>query len=161
MKDLRGAIDWTSGYAAMKKDAEIQPFNDNNPVDPQGSVKEGRGALDDWLSLGYVSADRNTRCVSRTAEYSLNDFALSQVAAGVKPEEQSVYLNRSAGWQLSWDHDAISRNFTGFLTPRYANGTFNESYDLTLCGDCNWADVSYEATPFVKCHIHEKLARHR
>lgn len=145
----------------MKKDAEILPFNDNNPIGPQGSVKEGRGALDDWLSLGYVSADRNTRCLSRTAEYFLNDFALSQVAAGVKLEEQSMYLNRSAGWQLSWDHDAISRNFTGFLAPRYANGTFNESYDLTQCGDCDWADVSYEATPFGELCGRKKAARPR
>lgn len=123
----------------MKKDAEIRPFYDFNPVDSLGSVKEGRGALDDWLSLGFVSCDRSTRCVSRTAEYSVNDFALSQVAAGERNEDSSVYLNRSSGWQLSWNHDASSRNFTGFLAPRYANGSFNSSYDLTQCGDCNWA----------------------
>jgi putative alpha-1,2-mannosidase len=34
------------------------------------------------IPLGYVSADRSTRAVSRTVEDALNDFALSQVARG-------------------------------------------------------------------------------
>lgn len=148
MKGLRGAINWTEGYAAVKKDAEVVPFYDINPVDSQGSLRHGRGALDDWIPLGYVSADRNTRCISKTVEYALNDFAVSQIAAGEAPGDQDLYLRRSAGWQLSWDHEAASRNFTGFIMPRYANGTFDKTYDITNCGDCNWSDESYEGTAF-------------
>lgn len=148
VKGLRGKINWTEGYAAVKKNAEILPSFDQNPVDPQGSLKEGRSALDDWIPLGYVSADRNTRAVSKTAEYSLNDFAVSQIAAGEAPEEQETYLQRSAGWQLSWDPSATSRNFTGFIMPRYANGSFHSTYKITNCGDCNWSDESYEGTAF-------------
>ncbi|KAF2734433.1 glycosyl hydrolase [Polyplosphaeria fusca] len=148
VKGLRGNINWTEGYAAVKKDAEVVPFFDQNPVDSQGSLKEGRSALDDWIPLGYVSADRNTRAVSKTAEYSFNDFAVSQIAAGEEPGDQGLYLRRSAGWQLSWDAEAESRNFTGFLMPRYANGTFHKTYDITDCGDCNWSDESYEGTAF-------------
>lgn len=148
VKGLRGGINWTEGYAAVKKDAEVQPFFDQNPVDAQGSLKQGRSALDDWIPLGYVSADRNTRAVSKTVEYSLNDFAVSQIAAGEEPGDQEMYLRRSAGWQLSWDHEASSRNFTGFVMPRYANGTFHKTYNITNCGDCNWSDESYEATAF-------------
>lgn len=150
IKGLRGAINWTTGYAAVKKDAEVLPFYDINPVDTQGSLKEGRGALDDWIPLGYVSADRNTRAVSKTVEYSLNDFAVSQIAKGEAPWEQDVYLKRSAGWQLSWDHEASARNFTGFVMPRYSNGTFHKTYNITNCGDCNWSDESYEGTAFGK-----------
>ncbi|KAF2649874.1 glycoside hydrolase family 92 protein [Lophiostoma macrostomum CBS 122681] len=148
VKGLRGAINWTEGYAAVKKDAEVIPFFDENPVDSQGSLKEGRSALDDWIPLGYVSADRNTRAVSKTVEYSLNDFAVSQIAAGEEPGDQNIYLRRSAGWQLSWDPEATSRNFSGFVMPRYANGTFHKTYNITNCGDCNWADESYEGTAF-------------
>ncbi|KAF2196787.1 hypothetical protein GQ43DRAFT_484658 [Delitschia confertaspora ATCC 74209] len=148
VKGLRGAINWTEGYAAVKKDAEVLPFYDINPVDPQGSLKEGRGALDDWVPLGYVSADRNTRCISKTVEYALNDFALSQIATGEAPGDRELYLRRSAGWQLSWDHQAVSRNFSGFIMPRYSNGTFEKTYDITNCGDCNWSDESYEGTAF-------------
>jgi putative alpha-1,2-mannosidase len=148
VKGLRGKINWTEGYAAVKKDAEFMPFFDQNPVDSQGSLKEGRSALDDWIPLGYVSADGNTRAVSKTVEYSLNDFAVSQIAAGEAPGDREKYLQRSAGWQLSWDPTATSRNFTGFVMPRYTNGTFDATYNITNCGDCNWADESYEGTAF-------------
>lgn len=148
MKGLRGSINWTDGYTAARTDAEVVPFFDQNPVDAQGSLKEGRGALDDWIPLGYVSADRNTRCISKTVEYALNDFALSQIAAGESPEEREKYLRRAAGWQLSWNPDAQSRNFTGFIAPRFANGTFDTEYDLGQCGTCNWGDYAYEGTPF-------------
>jgi putative alpha-1,2-mannosidase len=154
VKNLTGArpgksmINWTEGYAAAKKDADVVPFFDENPVDSQGSLKEGRSALDDWVPLGYVSADRNTRAVSKTVEYSLNDFAVAQIAAGEAPGDHDLYLRRSAGWQLSWDTEASSRNFTGFVMPRYANGTFHKTYNVTNCGDCNWSDESYEGTAF-------------
>ena len=150
VKGLTGMINWTEGYAAVKKDADVLPFFDENPVDMQGSLKEGRGALDDWIPLGYVSADRNTRAVSKTVEYSLNDFAVSQIAAGEAPGDRDLYLRRSAGWQLSWDPESSSRNFTGFVMPRYANGTFHKTYYITDCGSCNWDDESYEGTAFGK-----------
>lgn len=153
VKGLRGAINWTDGYAAMVKDAEVQPYNTFSPLDGTSSQKEGRGALFDWLPLGYVSADRTTRTVSRTVEYSANDFALAQVAMGEAPGDVDKYLKRSAGWQLIWSHDVKSTNttpiFTGFLAPRLANGTFNlTDYNPALCGGCEWSDISYEATPF-------------
>lgn len=133
----------------MKTDAEVVPYNTRDPLDLTASTKEGRGALTDWLELGYVSQDRNTRCISRTVEYSFNDFAISQVAAGEKPEDQEKYLRRSAGWQKLWNRDVESLNFTGFLAPKFSNGSFNNSgYDPLYCYGCNWADLSYEGTPW-------------
>ena len=149
VKGLQGAIDWTDGYAAMKTDAEVTPFNTFDETDTTASTKEGRGALDDWLKLGYVSQDQNTRCMSRTVEYSLNDFALSQVAAGEMPSEQEKYLNRSAGWQHIWNKDVESLNFTGFLAPRLSNGTFNiTGYDPRYCDGCEWDSWTYEGIPW-------------
>lgn len=153
VKGLRGAVNWTAGYAAMVKNAEVLPYNTFSLDDLTGSTKEGRGALYDWLEVGYISVDRSGRCISRTVEYSLNDFALSQVARGEAPSDVQKYLKRSAGWQYSWDHSVQSVNttpvFTGFMTPKYANGTFNStSYNPALCGECEWSAISYEATPF-------------
>ncbi|KAL4921840.1 glycosyl hydrolase family 92-domain-containing protein [Aspergillus aurantiobrunneus] len=149
VKGLRGAVNWTDGYAAMKTNAEVVPHNTHDPLDFSASTKEGRGALADWLELGYVSQDRNTRCISRTVEYSFNDFALSQVAAGEMPGEQDKYLRRSAGWQEIWNPEVESLNFTGFLAPKFSNGTFNNSgYDPLYCYGCNWRDYSYEAVPW-------------
>ncbi|KAL9074540.1 MAG: hypothetical protein Q9157_004355 [Trypethelium eluteriae] len=153
VKGLKGGINWTDGYAAMVKDAEVQPYNTFSYVDSTASVKEGRGALYDWIPLSYVSSDRSTRYVSRTVEYSLNDFALSQVARGEAPGDVQKYLNRSANWQNIWNHNVKSVNttpiFTGFLAPRISNGTWNiTDYNPALCGECEDTAISYEATPF-------------
>ncbi|KAI9706203.1 MAG: hypothetical protein M1820_004964 [Bogoriella megaspora] len=153
VKGLRGGINWTDGYAAMVKDAEVVPYNTFSYDDPTASVKEGRGALYDWIPLGYVSSDKSTRYVSRSVEYALNDFSLSQVAKGEAPGDVQKYLNRSANWQNIWNHDVKSVNttptFTGFLSPRLANGTWNiTDYNPALCGGCEWSAISYEATPF-------------
>ncbi|CAG8024975.1 unnamed protein product [Penicillium salamii] len=154
VKGLRGAINWTEGYAAMKKDAEVTPYNTFDPTDFSASTKEGRGALDDWKELGYVSQDRNTRCISRTVEYSLNDFAVSQVAAGEMPSDQEKYLNRSAGWQNIWNADVKSLGFSGFMAPRFSNGSFNNSgYDPLYCYGCEWEDYTYEGTPWGECGL--------
>ncbi|KAJ5111215.1 hypothetical protein N7532_001750 [Penicillium argentinense] len=149
VKGLRGSINWTEGYAAMVKDAEVTPYNTFDPTDFTASTKEGRGALDDWKELGYVSQDRNTRCISRTVEYSLNDFSLAQVAKGEKPGDVEKYLNRSAGWQNIWGENVQSLGFKGFLAPRLADGRFNDSgYDPLLCYGCEWSDYTYEAIPW-------------
>ncbi|KAK8058436.1 alpha-mannosidase [Apiospora phragmitis] len=163
-----GNINWTAGYAAMRQNAEVAPYNTFSPTDPTASVKEGRGALADWLRLGYVSADGNTRCLSRTVEYSLNDYALSVVAAGGEgaPGDAEKYLNRSAGWQRTWNHDVTSRGFNGFLAPRLGNGSWQNAtgYNPALCGGCEWSSITYEATPweysFTVPHDMQSLIEH-
>lgn len=144
-------INWTAGYQAMVKDAEVQPYNTFSPLDQTSSVKEGRGSLYDWIPLGYVSNDRSSRPVSKTVEYALNDYALSVVAAGEgTPADVEKYLNRSAGWQNLWNHDIQHASFTGFLAPKNSSGDWDspETYNPAVCGGCEWSDISYEAVPF-------------
>lgn len=149
IRGVRGAVNWTAGFQAMLKNAEVIPYTTYSNLDPKASVKEGRGALGDWINFGYVSGD-HTRCISRTVEYSLNDYALSVVAQGEGAAgDVEKYLNRSAGWQRSWNHNISSRGFSGFLTPRWSDGTWNATdYNPAQCGDCSWASITYEATPW-------------
>ncbi len=79
----------------MKTDAEVPPYNTWDAEDLTQSTKEGRGALSDWLSYGFITPNFG-RSISKTIEYSLNDFALSQVAKDVAPQDYDTYLNRSA-----------------------------------------------------------------
>lgn len=67
IKGVRGKIDWEDAFVAMTKNAEIVPDNNSDNRDPSGSTKEGRGALPDWLSLGYITT-AFTRSVSRAVE---------------------------------------------------------------------------------------------
>ena len=138
VKGVRGDVDWEDAFKAMKTDAEVVPPNNNDPIAPDSSTKEGRGALPDWLSLGYITP-RFSRAVSRAVEYAGNDFGLYQVASGLgKEEEAQKYLNRSRNWRNHWNPEQESLGFTGFIVPRYENGSFEEPYDPLQCGGCYW-----------------------
>ncbi|KJX99290.1 glycosyl hydrolase like protein [Zymoseptoria brevis] len=141
-------INWTAGYQAMVKNAEVTPYN-SWIIDMSNGISQGRGALPDWLELGYISSDRSTRAISRTVEYSLNDFSLSQVAKQVAPDDVEKYLKRSANWQNIWAHNFTHKGFTGFLAPRKSSGEFDTAtYNPAQCGGCSWTDITYEGTPF-------------
>ncbi|KAL4778594.1 glycosyl hydrolase family 92-domain-containing protein [Aspergillus varians] len=142
VKGVRGAIDWKDAYSAMRTDAEVTPPND--PVDsmaPDSSTKEGRGALPDWIELGYITP-RYSRAVSRAVEYAGNDFALYQVASGLGIHDDATkYLNRSRNWRNHWNPDQESLGFSGFVVPRNADG-FLETNPVTDAG--YWADPYYQ-----------------
>ncbi|KAG7152494.1 putative secreted glycosidase like protein [Verticillium longisporum] len=111
IKGVRGKVNWEDGFAAMVKNAEVTPDNNDDPRDPFGSTKEGRGALPDWLEHGYITP-KFTRSLTRAVEYSVNDFALHQVAVGLgKMEEAEIYLNRSRNWRNQWNPDLEALGF--------------------------------------------------
>ncbi|KAL2840796.1 glycosyl hydrolase family 92-domain-containing protein [Aspergillus pseudoustus] len=143
VKGVRGAVNWDDGYRAMVKDAEVTP--PNSPVDPMvpdSSTKEGRGALPDWLNLGYITP-RFSRAVSRAVEYACNDFGLYQVASGLGIEDDAQkYLNRSRNWRNHWNANQTSLGFSGFVVPRDTNG-FIATDPLHDSG--YWADPYYQA----------------
>ena len=148
------SINYTAAYQAALTDAEVTPPNNFDPEDLTASTKEGRGALPDWLSYGFITPNFS-RSVSKTVEYSLNDFAVSQLAAGLSSNslDAQKYLNRSAGWQYIWNTNITSLNYTGFLAPTYSNLTVqpneaNGSYTPLSCGECEWSAIAYEALPW-------------
>ncbi len=147
VKGVRGQVKWTDGYGAMVKDAEVTPVNGFDPQANDSSTREGRGALPDWEKYGYITP-RFSRAVSRAVEYAVNDFSLHQVARGLnRTADATKYLNRSAQWRNHWNPDQQSLGFSGFIVPRYANGSF-EPYDPLQCGGCYWSDPYYEALPW-------------
>lgn len=147
LKGLKDGIDWNTAYEAMVSDAEEQP--------PIWTV-EGRGGLESWKNLGYIPTDDFdpvgvglfTRSISRTVEYSYNDFCIAQVARDMnKTADAEKYLKRSGNWINMFDKDSRSKlnttgshdpadlvdsGFEGFLQPRYLNGTFGYQ-DPSIC----------------------------
>lgn len=144
VKGVRGQINWDDGYAAMVKDAEVTPVNSNpDPMAPDSSTKEGRGALPDWLQYGFVTSNFS-RAASRAVEYAYNDFSLYQVAKGLeKTNDTAKYLNRSRNWRNHWNPDLESIGFKGFIVPRDTSG-FLTTDPLTDSG--YWGDPYYEAS---------------
>ncbi|CAG8957363.1 hypothetical protein HYFRA_00010789 [Hymenoscyphus fraxineus] len=144
VKGVRGKVNWNDGYAAMVKDAEVAPPNPNpDPMAPDSSTKEGRGALPDWLEYGFITP-KYTRAASRAVEYAYNDFSLSQVANGLeKTDDAAKYFNRSRNWRNHWNPEQTALGFKGFVVPR------NETSFLPTdsLGDSGyWGDPYYEAT---------------
>ncbi|TQV99860.1 alpha-1,2-mannosidase [Cordyceps javanica] len=149
LKGLTDGIDWETGYEAVISDAEDEP--------PLWTV-EGRGGLHSWKTLGYIPTDDfdpygvgiYTRSISRTIEYSYNDFCIAEMARGMgKVHDAGKYLNRSGNWLNMFDPtsrsrlnltgsrdpaDLVDSGFQGFLQPRYLNGTFGYQ-DPAICTD--------------------------
>ncbi|CAI7579832.1 unnamed protein product [Penicillium bialowiezense] len=130
LKGLQGGIDWDAGYAAVQKDAEEEPYDWSS---------EGRGGLRSWKTLHYIPVEdfdydgfgTMTRSISRTLEYSYNDFAISQMATGLnKTGDADWYEQRSRNWLNLFKKDQTSflkgnaTGFTGFFQPKYLNGTW-------------------------------------
>ncbi|KAJ4372708.1 hypothetical protein N0V86_008072 [Didymella sp. IMI 355093] len=128
VKNLTG-IDWELAYSAILNDAENEPL--------EWSV-EGRGGLNSWKTLNYipyldfdpVGFGTNSRSISRTLEYSYNDYNLATLARGLGKETYPTYLSRATNWQTLFKPsqqsliNGTNTNFTGFFQPRYQNGTW-------------------------------------
>lgn len=153
-----GDIDWAEAYSGMVKNAEVLPRRNADSVAFDGATKEGRGALDDYWRLGYITRN-HSRSISRGLEYPQDDFAIWAVARGlgVSEEEQARYRDRAGWWQNQWnsvattsmalDGNGTNTTFTGFAGPRDADGNFNlTDYDPLACiPSCGWSDDIYEA----------------
>ena len=130
LKNISQGVDWQTAYEAMVSDAEAEPAN---------WAVEGRGGLHSWNNLKYIPADDFdpygvgpfTRSISRTSEYAYDDFCLAQVANGLGHQSDTEkYLARADYWKNLYNSDQTSfinqtdTGFTGFLQPRFLNGTF-------------------------------------
>jgi predicted alpha-1,2-mannosidase len=134
VKHLPG-IDWNEAYQAMRKDAEV------SPPDP---MREGRGGLDDWKKLGYVTIEGTDRPGSKQMEYAADDFEIAQVARGLgKQADYRKYLKRSGNWKNLWDSDFEAGGVKGFIRPRHRDGSWEK--DFTAIKEGSWnGDSFYE-----------------
>lgn len=115
-----GGVDYETAFQAMLKNAEVPP----GPCDQRFF---GRGNVDVFHRLGYMPADCE-RAGSRTVDYSVNDFAVSQVAARLgKQELAQTYARHSRNWRNAWQADKEQDGVKGFIMPRRRDGTFVEA----------------------------------
>ncbi|OAQ82266.1 alpha-1,2-mannosidase subfamily [Purpureocillium lilacinum] len=129
-KNLSTSIDWELALKAVINDAENEPLEWSY---------HGRGGLQSWRKLDYIpyldfdplGFGTNSRSVSRTLEYSYNDFCLATIAEGLgKTDTHKKYMKRSMNWQNVWKEDQTSvingsdTGFKGFFQPKYMNGTW-------------------------------------
>ncbi|KAK5133989.1 hypothetical protein LTR08_007109 [Meristemomyces frigidus] len=133
-----GGVDWQTAYEAVVKDAEVEPENWG---------VQGRGGLTSWKALHYVPTDDYdphgvglfTRSISRTVEYAYDDFCIAELAHGLgNAADADKYFGRAEYWRNMFNPaqtstiNGTSTNFTGFLQPRFLNGTFGHQ-DPIFC----------------------------
>jgi predicted alpha-1,2-mannosidase len=132
LKGLKG-IDWETAYAAEVHDAEVSPAD---------HFKEGRGGLEDWHKLGYVSIEGSDRSGSVHMEYAANDFEVALLAKGLgKTADYEKYLSRSANWKNLWDSSFSEAGFTGFIRPRHRDGSWLTPF--TAMDSCSWGGKTF------------------
>jgi predicted alpha-1,2-mannosidase len=132
IKGIKG-IDWKTALAAEIHDAEISP---------EDHFKEGRGGLDDWHKLGYVSVEGSDRPGSVDMEYAADDFEIALLAKGLGDETAyRKYLTRSAHWKNLWDPNFTDGGFTGFIRPRHSDGSWLEPF--TALDFCTWGGRTF------------------
>jgi predicted alpha-1,2-mannosidase len=134
LKGLKG-VDWKTALAAEIHDAEVSPAD---------HLKEGRGGLDDWHALGYVSIEGSDRPGSVDMEYAADDFEIALLAQGLgDTADYKKYLARSTNWKKLWDPDFSDGGFTGFIRPRHRDGSWLTPF--TAMDFCTWGgDTFYE-----------------
>jgi predicted alpha-1,2-mannosidase len=132
VKGLKG-IDWHTALAAEIHDAEASPAD---------HFKEGRGGLEDWHKLGYVSIEGSDRSGSVHMEYAADDFEIALLAKGLsKTAEYHKYLSRSANWKNLWDSNFSEGGFQGFIRPRHQDGSWLAPF--TAMDSCTWGGNTF------------------
>jgi predicted alpha-1,2-mannosidase len=83
------------------------------------------GALDDYISKGYVPDERSSSSVSMTLEYAYDDWCISQLAKKLGRDDlYSEFTSRSANWRNVFDASI------GYARPKLADGTFKHKFDV-------------------------------
>lgn len=118
VKGLEG-IDYNLALEAMLKDATVDPGDRHEA--------EGRGGLDEYLTLGYVPWGI-PRAGNRTVEYAYCDYAIALVAKGLGKEElHRHYLKQSENWKNLWRDGYEHAGARGFIMPRDRQGNWLDS----------------------------------
>ena len=139
VKGVEG-VDYEAGLQAMLKNAEVPPGGDER--------KEGRGGLNDYNTLGYVSA-ATERCLTRTLEYSNCDFAIATVANRLgKNDIADRYYRKASNWQNTWNDDIECLGHKGFAWPRERDGNFLDEDKYTVLTGGGWENPTYETFSF-------------
>ena len=119
---IKGVIDLTDeDYRILKKNADETPSSFEEYMDGKG-----RRSLTSYLKYGYIpledsvnEAYHKNEQVSRTLEYSYDDFALAQIAKKMnKDDDYNYYMKRSQNYRNVFD--PAFNNVNG----RYKDGTF-------------------------------------
>ncbi|MEO5894062.1 MAG: GH92 family glycosyl hydrolase [Ferruginibacter sp.] len=121
VKGVRG-YDVNLAYEALLKDALVPPENDTSLAygdRDKWTGYEARAGLTSFNSIGYVPFGKTAESVSRTIEYSSDNYSVAQMAKGLGKKED---YERILKWSKNYQH--LYDSTSGFLIPKKADGQF-------------------------------------
>lgn len=114
VKGIRN-FDLATAYEGLKKHAM-------QPGDPARGY--GRRGIEEYLRLGYVSADHFEQSMAETVDSAYGDFCIAQVAKALnRDQDAAMFLKRSGNWRNLFDSK------TGFLRGKHGDGSWLEPFD--------------------------------
>jgi predicted alpha-1,2-mannosidase len=121
--DLKTALQYMIKDGSQPEEgSSIYLYPNLLPIKPQ-LVHVERAFLAEYLKLGYVPAN-DPISASRTLEYANADFAIAQFAKHIgNTTAYRHFLAQSQSWKNLLDPA------TGWIRPRYADGTWLEGFD--------------------------------
>jgi predicted alpha-1,2-mannosidase len=140
-------LEWERVYKAMRHDADVES------TDP---IRFGRGDMDEWKRLGYLSIEHSDpaggpdRPGSRSMEYAANDYAVAVMARGLHHDaDAKLFEQRAGNWKKLWDADAVDHteagDIKGFIWMKHDDGRWKENFNPRLVGTW-YTDNFYEAS---------------
>ncbi len=118
-KGIKG-FDYETAYAALRRDA----FDLSVP----GKPFNGRGGLEQYLKLGYLTPAKSGSSVSESLDYAYDDWCVAQAAKITgHNDDYRLLMARSKNYSKLWD------NNVKFMRPKdeqgeWTDGKFDEFY---------------------------------
>jgi predicted alpha-1,2-mannosidase len=81
-------------------------------------------ALDSYMEMGFIPADKSSSSVSKTLEFAYDDWCIAQIARSQGKEEiYDVFTRRSQNYLAHFDQK------TGFMRPKDSRGEWLKEFD--------------------------------
>ena len=134
-----------TGYhsAPVVVEAYVKGFQGIDYARAYGPLR--KRALDDdfrglayFRKLGYIPSDKVSESATRTLEYSVDAWAVAQLAKGLgRNDDAKLLLAQSKTFRTLFDKEV------GFIRPRLENGQWAEGFDPTATGTTKrWRDFT-------------------
>ncbi|GAT31470.1 alpha-1,2-mannosidase [Terrimicrobium sacchariphilum] len=132
-------VDWQAAYALLKHHADVS------------------GRMESYRRLGYVPEGETApychrmKSGSGTLGFAINDFSVSEVAAGLgETADAERYRKRAENWKNVWDQKAGDTGYTGFPRSRKSDSEFTaaglrKNYNVDFYEATSW-EMAYAPT---------------
>ncbi|SHL89505.1 GH92 family glycosyl hydrolase [Mucilaginibacter sp. OK098] len=129
-------FDLNLAYQAVHKDAFTPPDGDTKKSwgdRDRWTSFEARGGLTNYHKLGYVAVDKTKESVSRTIEYSIDDYCVAQMAKGMG---KTGDYQKTIAWSKNYKN--VYNKSTGFMAPRNSDGKWASNPNVGFTEGTKW-----------------------